>query len=204
MSYDGPSRMVKQSASYYEFGTGRGYTLSRYIEALQAFCHDEHLSPHDYDMFLFDSFVGLPEKKGVEDDHLEWSQGMFAHTIDEIKQIIESCEMDPNSERIRFVRGFYEQTLTQDLRDRFASTPPDIITIDVDYYSSTKTVLGWLRPMLRSGCLFYFDDIWSFNGSPRRGELGAINEFNRDGRGILVPFNIVPTLPNNCYLYVDE
>src|SRR5437867_10231364 len=43
-SYHGPERLVRRSASYYEFDVGWGYTLSRYIEALKAFCHDEQLA----------------------------------------------------------------------------------------------------------------------------------------------------------------
>ncbi len=203
-SYHGPKRIARQSTSYYEFGVGWGYTLSRYLEALTAFCYDEHLNPYHHNIFLFDSFAGLPEKKGIEDDHSEWSEGMFAHTIDEIRQVIKNRKMDPDSGNFRFIKGFYEQVLTPELREHLARTPPDIVTVDVDYYSSTKIVLEWLRPILPSGSLFYFDDVWSFNGSPNRGELRAINEFNNSGQGFFVPFGIVPTLPNHCYIYARE
>src|SRR5215472_9222772 len=64
ISYHGPQRIFRKSVSYYEFGVGWGYTLSRYIEALKAFCKDEHLDQSRYNIFLFDSFVGLPEKQG--------------------------------------------------------------------------------------------------------------------------------------------
>lgn len=199
-----PDRIARQSISYYEFGVGWGSTLSLYLRALKDFCKDEHLNLANYNIFLFDSFEGLPGKKGIEDDSPEWSEGMFAHTIEEVKRVIRKRKMNPDSDNFRFIKGLYEQTLTPDLRQRFAQTPPDIVTVDVDYYSSTKAVLEWLRPMLPSGSLFYFDDVWSFDGSPNRGERKAIHEFNKDGRGILVPFEFFPSLPNQCYIYAAE
>ena len=62
----------------------------------------------------------------------------------------------------------------------------NIITIDCDLYSSTATVLEWLRPLLRHGTLFYFDDIWAFLGHPEYGEMRAIAEFNAKAAGLLV------------------
>jgi hypothetical protein len=199
-----PRRLTKQSACYYEFGVGWGQTLSRYIEALKAFCHDEGLNPRDCSLCLFDSFEGLPEKKGAEDDNPEWSKGMFSHSIEEIKATIKRHGMNPDSGRFRFIKGFCEEALTASLREELLSIPPDVVTIDVDYYSSTRTVLDWLRPILPSGCLFYFDDIWAFNGNRSQGELKAIDEFNASGQGVLVPFSMVPTLPNICYIYANE
>lgn len=42
-------------------------------------------------------------------------------------------------------------------------------------------------PLLRPGVLIYFDDIWSFNGDPSRGQLRAIREFNEAGPFYLTP-----------------
>ena len=68
---------------------------------------------------------------------------------------------------------------------------PSIVTVDCDYYSSAKLALEFLKPLLRSGAVFYFDDIWSFHGHPEMGELKAINEFNCGDHGSLTP----------CHLY---
>jgi hypothetical protein len=61
------------------------------------------------------------------------------------------------------------------------------VMMDCDFYSSTKTVLEWIRPLLRDGTIFMFDDIWAFMGHPDFGELRAIREFNAKGPGLLVP-----------------
>jgi hypothetical protein len=193
------------SFSYYEFGVGWGYTLTRYIDALKAFCHDKSLNLDGQRIILFDSFEGLPEKQGAEDDHLNWYKGSFAHTIDEIKELLRQANIEtgPRSQ-VRFVKGVYEESLTPDLRQQLSDSPPDIITIDCDYYSSTRTVLNWLRPILRSGSLIYFDDLWSFDGSPNKGEIKAINEFNKHGEGLLVSFPLVSTLSSLLYVFTRD
>jgi hypothetical protein len=89
-------------------------------------------------------------------------------------------------EELVCIPGFFEQTLTAELAQSLMREQPGIITIDCDLYSSTHTVLEWLRPLLRHGTLFYFDDIWSFCGHPDFGELRAIREFNERNEGLLV------------------
>lgn len=68
------------------------------------------------------------------------------------------------------------------------------------YYSSTKIVLEWLRPLLYSGVLFYFEDIWSFYVHPDYGELCAIREFNEAGEGRLVSFPVLG-LASKAYIF---
>ena len=198
-------RTPKDSVTYYEFGVGWGGSLSRYLEALAAFSKD---SRHDFlggsKTVLFDSFEGLPPTSRIEDVNPHWTEGKFAHGVDEIKRTIKmNChvDIDSHSDNYRFVKGFYEVTLTPELRDELRNTGPDIITIDCDYYTSTKTALDWLRPLLSPGCLFYFDDVWAYDGDPRRGELRAINEFNAHGKGVLTPLPLNPYLAGQVYIY---
>lgn len=93
----------------------------------------------------FDSFDGLPE---------DWREGfpagMFAQ--DRIPDV-------PNA---TFVVGLFEDTLP-----KFA--PPcrarvDLVHIDCDLYSSTKTVLEHIRPYLHFGCLVVFDEWHGYEG----------------------------------------
>jgi hypothetical protein len=195
-------RMVPATA-YYEFGVGLGYTLINYVEALKAFCKDTGESFYNYHIFLFDSFEGLPEKEDFRDDHPIYGKGSFAHDISEIKNLLINAGVDLNRETVHFVKGYYEETLKPSTQERFKKHCPRIVTVDVDYYSSTKTVLDWLEPLLSSGTIFYFDDIWSFHGNPDYGELAAINEFNRSERGFLTPCHILSDgyLSDSCYIY---
>ncbi len=62
-------------------------------------------------------------------------------------------------------------------------------------------VIDWLYPILHSGCIFYFDDIWSFHGHPDRGELKYINEFNKSGKGYFTPFNYRMNNSGQLYMF---
>jgi hypothetical protein len=190
--------------TYFEFGVGWGETLTSYISALKAFCHESEDFYH-HDMYLFDSFEGLPSKKDWRDDHPQWGKMVFAHSVEEIRNLLEHDGIDLNKGNVHFVEGYYDKTLTNDLRSSI-HRKPSIITIDVDYYSSATTVLEWLRPILVDGTLFYFDNVWSFRGDPHRGELAAINDFNKGGRGALVPYREIgaPTIWDYTYAYISS
>lgn len=169
---------------YFEFGVYEGDSLVRYISAAKRFCHmyDEPLT--DFHIYAFDSFCGLPEKK-EGDDVYSWYKGKFACDIETVrKRIIGTGFPESN---LFLIPGFYEESLTDDLRQELLrdSGIPHIVNVDCDYYSSAKTVLEWLRPLLLSGTIFFFHDIWSFCGHPNMGELRAINEFNHEGDGYL-------------------
>jgi len=94
-----------------------------------------------------------------------------------------SRQIDLSRGNVRFIQGFFEDSLTSELAKDLATHPPSIVTVDVDYYSSTKSVLEWLLPFTPTGCLFYFDDIWLFYGHPQMGQVAAINELNCGGLG---------------------
>lgn len=194
-----PSRSAP--VSYYEFGVGGGGSLTRYIDALRASVHDRQDALQRFHFVLFDSFQGLPPKKGTEDDHPAWTKGTFSCDVPAIRRIIAGTGLDPSSKNFRFVEGFFDRSLTPELRESLSATPPSLVNIDVDYYSSAKTVLEWVRPLLPAGTIFYFDDVWDFNGDPDRGELKAIKEFNSAGRGRLHPLPLVPALEGQCFAF---
>lgn len=179
------------AGNYYEFGVGWGGTFISYIRALKAFCKDTKKDVYSYNMFGFDSFEGLPKKKSLKDNHPSWHAKCFSHSLSEIKQKVSEQGIDLKRGNIHFIKGFFEKTLTPSFRNKLRKWAPSIVTIDVDYYSSAKTVLKWLRPILTSGTIFYFDDIWAFHGNPNYGELAAINEFNEAGEGYLTPYPIL-------------
>ncbi|MBU0579718.1 MAG: class I SAM-dependent methyltransferase, partial [Candidatus Margulisbacteria bacterium] len=120
-----------------------------------------------------------------------------AYSEDFILQIIKDHKFPLDNFHI--IKGFYNNTLTEKRREQLKSNPPSIINIDCDYYTSTITVLNWLLPLLSSGCIFRFDDIWSFHGNPNYGELKALKEFNKKGEGQLTSF---PVLGLNSFAYM--
>ena len=186
--------------TYYEFGVGWGGSLIKFISALRLFCKFSKTNIYSYQIFGFDSFEGLPEKKRTKDDHKGWKKGQFSKSLSEIKQIVRNLGIDLRRNTVNFFKGYFENVLTPALREELKEYPPTIINIDCDYYSSTKTVLEWLRPMLISGTIFYFDDIWGFNGHQNYGQLAAIREFNEAGEGKLTSYPSLG-LSSKAYMY---
>lgn len=165
--------------NYYEFGTGEGNSIREFLQALKKASKGLSLDIYKFNIFLFDSFEGLPEYSAPKDKNPAWSKGKFRGTIDKIKGIINEYLPDAMS-NVKFIRGYYEHSLTYELRNTLIDNPPSIVNIDVDYYSSAKTVLEWIYPICQDGTIFYFDDIFEYLGNLSKGEYKAIEEFNRN------------------------
>jgi hypothetical protein len=165
--------------NYYEFGTGEGKSLKYFLKALKMFSKNLSLGTNKFNLFLFDSFEGLPEYSDSKDKNPAWEKGQFMGNIDKIKSITNKYFQEAEL-NVKFVKGYYENSLTQVLKKTLIDNPPSIVNIDVDYYSSTKTVLNWIYPICQDGTIFYFDDIYEYLGNLSKGEYKAIDEFNRD------------------------
>jgi hypothetical protein len=179
------------SGAFYEFGTGGGKNLVKFLLSLKIFCKKNNLNISDYRIFLFDTFEGMPKTNLVEDKQVGWAEGEIAFSIEKLKQIVTDAGINLDDYNIRFIKGNFSNSLTPELRNELKQYPPSIVDIDVDYYSSTKTVLDWLTPICNSGVLFYFDDYWAFHGNPEYGQIKAINEFNEKDLGYLTPFSLL-------------
>lgn len=164
---------------YYEFGVGWGRTMTAFAKAAVRAARDNVVPIEDIKIFGFDSFEGLPEKTSDADDHPDWDCGTFAHDEDFVRQTVSSTRFP--ADQIQFFKGFFDQSLTPELAATLTETPPAILTIDVDYYSSTSQALEFVRPLLSSGAVFYFDDLYSFHLHPEMGQTRAIREFNEAG-----------------------
>jgi len=176
--------------TFYEFGTGGGKNLIKFLTSLRVFCKKNNLQISNYRIFLFDTFEGMPKTDLVEDKQAGWAEGEIAFSIEKLKKIISDAGISLDEFNIRFIKGNFSDTLTPQLKEELKQYPPSIVDIDVDYYSSTKTVLDWLAPICNSGVLFYFDDYWAFHGNPEYGQIKAINEFNESDIGNLTPFSL--------------
>lgn len=124
----------------------------------------------------FDSFEGLPDAKGG-DEHRFVGKGSFKSAGADLVANDLVRHGIPR-ERFDLVPGFYEKSLTADLKARLGNPKVCLVNIDVDYYSSTKTVLDWIEDLLFDGSIVYFDDMAFYNGNPHKGQIRAIREFN--------------------------
>jgi hypothetical protein len=174
--------------TYYEFGTGWGGTLASFMLAAEQVAAARKMDPAAFRVYAFDSFEGLPPSDHPADRHSGWREGSFANSVEVIRA---KMDTHPFAKRVptTYIKGYYEESLTSGLIDELKPFPPAIITLDVDFYTSTKTVLSWIDQFVASGALIYFDDIWSYHGHPEFGQMRAIHEFGVEGNGYLVPFN---------------
>ena len=128
------NRLTGSAPLYVEFGVFQGRTM-RYWASKVAFPGARFVG--------FDSFQGLPE-----DWQPDAQRGSFA--------VGKPPEID--DPRVSFEVGWFDDTLPN-------WTVPDhdqlVVNIDCDLYSSTRTVLDWLRTRRAPGTLVYFDDLFN-------------------------------------------
>jgi hypothetical protein len=187
---------------YYEFGVGPGTSLVSYAHALRALCWVDRIAGAQYPIFAFDTFEGLPASSDARDVRPGWWPGRFGASEDIVRRRVLRALPKRFHGGLHLVPGKFEDTLTPQAREAMRPFPPAIINIDCDYYTSCKTVLDWIEPLLTTGAILYFDDVWEFWGHPDYGEVAAIREFERSGRGTLVPLAQVD-FGGSAYVFVN-
>ena len=151
---------------YFEFGSHEGRTMRL------AWQHFQHL--FDWSYVAFDSFAGLPEIEDIDKQAI-WEKGRLKTTEKDFVRIVTRAGMPRH--KLTTVKGFYDQSLTQDLQRRLSSHKAAVVYVDCDLYRSTVPVLRFIKPFLQTGTVIVFDDWNCFCGDPDRGERRAWREF---------------------------
>ncbi len=156
---------------YYEFGLFRGYTF------LQAFNHCKSLGIDTTKFYGFDSFEGLPPATGVDIADGRFFEGQFACTRVEVEKNLADNGMD--SSRAVLVEGYYEDSLTEALREQHDFQRASVVLFDCDYYASTRTAMLWMQPYIGEGTVLLFDDWFSYSEGDDKelGQQRALDEF---------------------------
>jgi len=130
-------KLAEEAIDYLEFGVRYGDSLFKW----------SNLNTCPNSRFIgFDSFEGLPE---------DWISvtGMAQKAAMSVGGVIPKTE-DP---RIKFVKGWFNQTLRPFLQD-FIPRSRLVIHNDGDLFSSTLYTLVTLDPILRPGSILIFDE----------------------------------------------
>jgi hypothetical protein len=164
-------RLGHNRVSVIEFGVAGGnglVNLEMHAKEVQ------RLTGMDIQIFGFDTGGGLPPPADYRDLPHHWKQGFFAMNVDKLRARLT---------RSTLVIGNIADTLPAFIREHDPA-PIGAISMDLDYYSSTRDALE-LFDMHRSRVLprafLYFDDIVGDDISlfcEHTGVLLAINEFN--------------------------
>ncbi len=154
---------------YYEFGLFRGGTF------LAAGQIAEELGMDDMRLYGFDSFQGLPPPEGVDATDPRFFEGQFACSREEVEKNLETRGMDMS--RAVLVEGFFEDSLTDELREEHPFRPASVVLLDCDYYQSTAVAMAWLDRYIRPGTILMFDDWFSYGDDRSMGQQRALEEW---------------------------
>lgn len=158
--------------SYYlEFGCHKARTMRLAWEHTGAL--------FDWMYVGFDSFAGLPEISEIDRQPI-WKQGSLATSETDFITLTMGAGMPP--ERLRTVKGFYDQSLNPALAETLLPRKAAVIFVDCDLYRSTVPVLAFAKQFLQRGTIIVFDDWFCFYGDPDRGERRAWGEFRQVNR----------------------
>lgn len=155
--------------SYLEFGVAHGGSMACMWRAL----HHEGL--HDIRLIGFDSFAGLPDSADWEDGGI-WQAGQFRTDRSFTERFLREQQVD--LERVTLVEGWFDDTLSEETRQRFDLIKAGVIMIDCDLGSSARAALDFCAPLIRDHTVIVFDD-WHAGGLASRnlGEKRAFDEF---------------------------
>ncbi|HEX8138026.1 MAG TPA: TylF/MycF/NovP-related O-methyltransferase [Pyrinomonadaceae bacterium] len=152
---------------YLEFGVFNGTSLACMHSVV------EELQLKDVRLFGFDSFEGLPETAGLESDGL-WSAGQFQLDYEYTRKWLTRQGVDWT--RVHLVKGWFKDTLTPELVDKYKIKRAGVIMIDSDLYSSAREALSFCAPLIVDRAAIFFDD-WFPLADKQMGERKAFDEF---------------------------
>lgn len=156
---------------YYEFGIFKGYSFwwaQKIARQLNV--------QHDMRFYGFDSFEGLPEVTGPDKTRRkDFYKGQYACSYQTVCKELERAGVDWN--RTKLIRGFFNESLTPQLREKLGMRPAAIALIDCDLYASTVDVLRFIEPLITTNSILVFDDWNCFNADNERGQRKAFTEF---------------------------
>lgn len=154
---------------YLEFGVFNGSSMASMHSTVQAMEADSTR------LFGFDAFQGLPPGSEQEDDGV-WEKGFYACSFEDMKASLQKKGANPDD--ITWIKGWYQDTLTEETAQKHNINNVGIAFIDCDTYSSSKAVLDFLAPLINQPAILCFDD-WKLNDLDVKGmgEYKSFNEF---------------------------
>lgn len=197
-------QMINQvPGDYLEFGVFRGdrliqayetaTSIAKYVSARK----DPYLAKASarnleaMRFFGFDSFEGLPKANGIDvaEGQEEWiGEGSFRASLEEVRALMPRKAIA--SGRIQLVKGWFNETLTQENKQKLEIKAASVVYVDCDYYESAVPALEFVTDLLVDGSILIFDDWFIFKGRPDRGEQRAFYEWKE--RHNIVAHEFIP------------
>ncbi len=148
--------------------------------------HEAKRNKHKAQLWAFDSFQGFPQPVGDKDKHPKWKKGHLSMPIDKFHKLCRLNGIPRHAYHV--IAGFYDETLTS-LSPTDEPSNIALAYIDCDLYSSTKSILEFLKPRLKHGMIIAFDDYFCHSASQISGERKAMLEiFDNNSKWGLLPY----------------
>lgn len=147
---------------YLEFGVSRGTSLACMHRVLVTQGLD------DVRLIGFDSFEGFPPGADAEG----WPEGDAASSLRATQRYL--FQRGVRFDRTTLVKGWYEDTLTQQTALRLNLKKASLVMIDCDIYSASRAALFFAEPFLVDRAVVLFDD-WGWRD--QAGEVGQKEAF---------------------------
>jgi O-methyltransferase len=161
---------LDDGADYCEFGVFKGYAFWK----AQQEANKRHLHCR---FFGFDSFEGLPAIGPVDQTaHGEFRPGQYNCSRQGVIDNLNAAG-GVDWERTFLIPGYFEQSLTPQLKEQYDLRKVGVALIDCDLYSSTVEVLRFLRGLIGDKTVLIMDDWNCFDADDNRGQRRAVREF---------------------------
>jgi hypothetical protein len=154
---------------YLEFGVCHGASMACMHRVAGA------LGLGDIRFIGFDSFAGLPPEAD-EPEEGPWRRGYYRSARGFTEQFLTDAGID--WKRTTLIEGWFDDTLTEETRQRHHLRKAGVIMIDCDLYSSARRALDFCAPLIVERAVILFDD-WHAADLAERGlgEKRAFDEF---------------------------
>lgn len=158
------------AGDYLEFGVYQGRSFIHAYNLSNRYGHSQ------MNFYAFDSFEGLPKATtGEEKKYDHFSSGDFSCNKETFEANLIKNDVDMS--RVSTVEGYFDSSLTEDLKKKLKIKRASVVWVDCDLYASTVPVLEFVRSYLETGSFIIFDDWFSFGGNSQAGEIRAVNEW---------------------------
>ena len=137
------------SAAYLEFGVYVGTSMACMYRAAT------RVGASGLRLVGFDSFQGMPESVETEDNP-RWAAGTLHSDLELTRRNL--ARLNVPLDRVDLVPGWYEESLTDETRNRLGLERAAVVMVDCVFSSSTRVALEFCAPLVRDRTIVFFDD----------------------------------------------
>ena len=154
-SYEAALRLLHNDvgtvpAAYLEFGVYVGTSMACMYRAATRVGED------GLRLVGFNSFQGMPEGGVDAEDDPRWREGELYSDLELTRRNLARLHVPPG--RVDLVPGWFEESLTDETRDRLGLERATVVMVDCVLSSSTRVALDFCTPLIRDRTIVFFDD----------------------------------------------